>query len=154
MSFKNKLIPTQISQSKPDESRSQQGNDNLQISNVNKQDLLIGMEKELLKSEEPTGSIHNTPNVPNLDQNIFADNYQGSSSQAVSSKPANEPSHKVDTIFKQESETEVTFDVQPLKSLQAEEREGLRPISVELIPQNNRLRSSFHNLVIIPISED
>ena len=141
MSFKNKLIPTQISQSKPDESRSQQGNDNLQISNVNKQDLLIG-------------SIHNTPNVPSLDQNIFADNYQGSNSQAVSSKPANEPSHKVDTIFKQESETEVTFDVKPLKSLQAEEREGLRPISVELIPQNNRLRSSFHNLVIIPISED
>ena len=154
MSFKNKLIPTQISQSKPDESRSQQDHDDLQISNVNKQDLLIGMEKELLKLEEPPGSIHNTPIVPYLDQNIFADNYQGGSSRAVSSKPSNEPSHKVDSIFKKESETEVTFDVKPLKSLQAEEKEGLRPISVELIPQNNRLRSSFHNLVIIPISED
>jgi hypothetical protein len=31
---------------------------------------------------------------------------------------------------------------------------SVRPFSVELIPQQNRHRSSFHNLVIIPINEN
>ena len=34
------------------------------------------------------------------------------------------------------------------------EAEGSKPISVELVPPMNRLRSSFHNMVIIPIKEN
>ena len=48
--------------------------------------------------------------------------------------------------------SEVSIEVGPT-DLDAE-AEGSRPMSVELVPQMNRLRSSFHNMVIIPIKEN
>ena len=52
---------------------------------------------------------------------------------------------------------EITIQVRPDETesnLFNPDQVSTRPISVELIPQHNRLRSSFHNLIIIPINEN
>ena len=143
LNYQDRLIPTQNSQAKRDELRLQQGDD-LQFSNVNKHDL-----------KDPMGALQDRASSPNQLEQSSITRIPDASWQAgvaAPSEPVDEQSdrsHKVHKINEN-----VNFEVKPMRTLQKEEKEGLRPISVELIPQNIRLRSSFHNLIIIPINDD